>query len=138
MGSTYCPQKLLGKVKGFSEEFFPGAGSDPDFSLKLWNNGVRLFKMVGKSKVYHFESKTLRDEKKFKYFNVSDIGSKSSKIFLKKWGISIKFFKKYYLKANTNFKSELQEPDINLFYLIDMLFCKIKFLYLKILFKNKF
>ena len=109
----------------------------PDFSLKLWNNGVRLFKMVGKSKVYHFESKTLRDEKKFKYFNVSDIGSKSSKIFLKKWGISIKFFKKYYLKANTIFKSELQEPDINLFYLIDMLLCKIKFLYLKILFKNK-
>ncbi len=140
-GSTWAPhivhKSYWEKVKGFSEEFFPGAGSDPDFSLKLWNNGVRLFKMVGKSKVYHFESKTLRDEKKFKYFNVSDIGSKSSKIFLKKWGISIKFFKKYYLKANTIFKSELQEPDINLFYLIDMLLCKIKFLYLKILFKNK-
>tara|TARA_B100001057_G_C22662211_1_gene876406 strand:+ start:57 stop:932 length:876 start_codon:yes stop_codon:yes gene_type:complete len=141
-GSTWAPhivhKDYWKKVKGFSEEFFPGAGSDPDFGLKLWNNGVRIFKMIGESKVYHFESKTLRDQKKFKYFNSSDVGSKSSKLFLKKWGITIKFFKKHYLKANTIFKSELKEPDINLLYIFDMLFCKIKLLYLKILFKEKF
>ena len=29
---------------GFSEEFFPGTGSDPDLNIKLWNAGVRIFK----------------------------------------------------------------------------------------------
>ena len=93
---------------------------------------------IGESKVYHFESKTLRDQNKFRYFNSSDVGSKSSKLFLKKWGITIKFFKKHYLKANTIFKSELKEPNINLLYIFDMLFCKIKRLYLKILLREKF
>ena len=69
-GSTWAPhvvhKDLWNKVNGFSEEFFPGAGSDPDFNLKLWNEGIRIFKMVGSSKVYHFESKTLRDQKKLK------------------------------------------------------------------------
>ena len=135
-GSTWAPhivhKEFWNKVKGFSEEFFPGAGSDPDFNLKLWNEGIRIFKMVGNSKVYHFESKTLRDQKNYKYFEMHDIGSKSSKIFLKKWGISIKFFKKYYLKANSIYKTELINPNKDLKYFFELLICKIKFLYLKI------
>ncbi len=133
-GSTWAPhivhKKVWEKAGGFSEEFFPGAGSDPDFNLKLWKLGIRIFKMIGKSKVYHFESKTLRDPNKFKYFNAKDLGSKSSKIFLKKWGISTKFFRKHYLKANTLFISELKEPKMNISYLYDLIICKIKYLYI--------
>ena len=51
-GSTWAPhvvhKSLWIKVGGFSEEFFPGTGSDPDFNLKLWNEGVRLFKTTSK------------------------------------------------------------------------------------------
>ena len=136
-GSTWAPhvvhKDFWNKVNGFSEEFFPGAGSDPDFNLKLWNEGIRIFKMVGSSKVYHFESKTLRDQKKFKYFEANDIGSKSSKIFLKKWGITIKFFRKYYLRANSIYKTELTNPKKNLKFLLELLVCKLKFFYLKII-----
>ena len=136
-GSTWAPhvvhKDLWNKVNGFSEEFFPGAGSDPDFNLKLWNEGIRIFKMVGSSKVYHFESKTLRDQKKLKYFEANDIGSKSSKIFLKKWGITIKFFKKYYLRANSIYKNELTNPKKDLKFLLELLVCKLKFFYLKMI-----
>ncbi len=45
---------LWNKVLGFSEEFNPGDGSDPDLVLKLWNEGVRYFKCLGNFKVYHF------------------------------------------------------------------------------------
>ena len=31
------------KVGGFSEEFFPGTGFDPDLNMKPWNIGVRIF-----------------------------------------------------------------------------------------------
>ena len=139
-GTTWAPHIVHKdywiKTNGFSEEFFPGAGSDPDFALKLWNLGIRIFKMLGKSKIYHFESKTLRDSKKMKYFKSSDIGSKSAKIFLNKWGISTKFFKKHYLRANTLYLSQLTEPKKNLNYFFDLLICKFKYLYLKFFFKS--
>ena len=132
-GSTWAPhvvhKSLWFKVGGFSEEFFPGAGSDPDFNLKLWNEGVRLFKTISESKIYHFKSKTLRRK-------VSSIGSQSGKIFLKKWGFSIKFFKKYYLEAGTTFTSELSGPKKNLLYFFELLLCKINYFYLKIFYKN--
>ena len=48
------------KVGGFSEEFSPGAGSDPDLNMKLWNEGVRIFKCLNQSRVYHFGSITIR------------------------------------------------------------------------------
>ncbi len=140
-GSTWAPhivhKDYWDKVGGFSEEFFPGAGSDPDFALKLWNSGIRIFKMVGESKVYHFESKTLRDKNKSIYFNIKDLGSKSSKIFIKKWGISPKFFKKHYLKSNSIFNGELNKPDINISFIIELLMCKVKLLYLNFIFKKK-
>lgn len=136
-GSTWAPhivhKEYWNKVKGFSEEFFPGAGSDPDFNLKLWNEGIRIFKTLGNSRVYHFESKTLRDKKKFRYFGNNNIGSKSSKIFLKKWGISIKFFRKHYLRYNKIYDSDLTLPIKNLSFIIELIFCKIKLLYLKLI-----
>ena len=41
---SLIPKITWDKVGGFSEEFSPGLGSDPDFNMKLWNIGVRLFK----------------------------------------------------------------------------------------------
>ena len=132
-GSTWAPhivhKKIWEKVNGFSEEFFPGAGSDPDFAMKLWKNNVRIFKGISKSLVYHFGSKTLRN-KKVKLHN--KLGSRSSKLFLKKWSISISFFKKHYLKSGSNYYGPLSDPNINFFYLFDLLICKIKYIYIKI------
>ena len=46
-GSTWAPhlihKKLWNKVGGFSEEYYPGTGSDPDLNMKLWKEGVRIF-----------------------------------------------------------------------------------------------
>jgi glycosyltransferase involved in cell wall biosynthesis len=128
-GSTWAPhvvhKKLWFKVGGFSEEFFPGAGSDPDFNLKLWNIGVRIFKSLSTSKIYHFKSKTLRRK-------VTSIGSKSGKLFLKKWGFNIKFFKKYYLESGKIYISELSGPNKNFSYFFDLIICKVNYFYLKL------
>lgn len=132
-GSTWAPhivyKKIWEKVNGFSEEFFPGAGSDPDLNLKLWNQGIRIFKGLGDCKVYHFGSKTLRK-------NNNTFGSNGSKLFLIKWGISIKFFKKHYLRSLNDYNGELAEPKKTLNYFFDFLTCKFQYFYLKILYKS--
>jgi len=132
-GSTWAPhlihKEYWKKVNGFSEEFFPGSGSDPDFNLKLWNQGVRIFKGLGKSKVYHFGSKTLRKSN-------NTFGRFSSKLFLLKWGISIKFFKKFYLRSMEDYNGELDEPYKDLRYYLALINCKIQYLYLKIIYRN--
>jgi GT2 family glycosyltransferase len=128
-GSTWAPhvvhKTLWFKVGGFSEEFFPGAGSDPDFNLKLWNIGVRIFKCLSTSKIYHFKSKTLRRK-------ITSIGSKSGKLFIKKWGFSIKFFKKHYLESGKVYTIELSGPNKNLRFFFDLFLCKINYFYLKL------
>ena len=97
-GSTWAPslvhKDIWDKVGGFSEEYFPGTGSDPDFNMKLWNIGIRIFKGINDFKVYHFGSIVLR--KKINKISKKNYGSKGAKIFLMKWGITIKFFKKFY------------------------------------------
>ena len=57
---SLIPLKTWKKVNGFSEEFSPGLGSDPDFNMKLWKIGVRIFKGLGDCRVYHFSSLSLR------------------------------------------------------------------------------
>jgi len=116
------------KVGGFSEEFSPGLGSDPDFNMKLWKLGVRLFKGLGKSRVYHFSSISLRKK----------AWNNGAKTFLLKWGISIKFFKKHYLLTDKEFNGLLKEPNKNIIYYIDYIKCKITLFYLKLIgiFKN--
>ena len=69
-GTHFAPhlvsKKMWDKVDGFSEEFNPGIGSDPDFNMKLWKEGVRIFKGLNDFKVYHFGSIVTRQkEKKF-------------------------------------------------------------------------
>ena len=120
---SLIPLKTWNKVGGFSEEFSPGLGSDPDFNMKLWNVGVRLFKGLGECRVYHFSSLSLRKK----------AWNNGAKTFLLKWGISIKFFKKYYLKSDEKFENILDEPKKNFFYYLDLLKCKISMFYYRMI-----
>jgi len=120
---SLIPVTTWNKVGGFSEEFSPGLGSDPDFNMKLWNIGVRLFKGLSDCRVYHFSSISLRKK----------AWNNGAKTFLLKWGISIKFFKKYYLRSDTSFNGLLDEPTKSFFYYFALLKCKISYFYLKLL-----
>jgi len=120
---SLVPLTTWNKVGGFSMEFSPGLGSDPDFSMKLWKIGVRLFKGLGSCRVYHFSSISLRKK----------AWNNGAKTFLLKWGISIKFFKKHYLRSDTIFNNDLKEPVKNFNYFFELLICKIKLFYLKLL-----
>ena len=134
-GSTWAPhlihKEMWNRVGGFSEEFSPGAGSDPDLNMKLWIEGVRFFQCLGKSKVYHFGSVTIR-KKNSKLFDKNQ-GSKANKTFLLKWGLSIKTFKKFYLKANSFSNEELGNPNKNLEYFISITKDKILYAYYKLI-----
>lgn len=61
-GATWPPNLLhrdiWDLVGGYSIEFSPGMGSDPDLTAKLWMIGVRHFKGLADSRVYHFETKS--------------------------------------------------------------------------------
>ncbi len=116
---SLIPLRTWNKVGGFSEEFSPGLGSDPDFNMKLWNIGVRLFKGLGDCRVYHFSSLSLRKK----------AWNNGAKTFLLKWGISIKFFKKYYLRTDQVFDQILTEPNKNLNYYIELFKCKIAYVF---------
>ena len=119
---SLIPLKTWDKVGGFSEEFSPGLGSDPDFNMKLWKIGVRLFKGLGKCRVYHFSSLSLRKK----------AWNNGARTFLLKWGISIKFFKKYYLRSDQVFEDSLSEPKKSLNYYFALVKCKISFFYYSI------
>ncbi len=128
-GTHFAPhlvsKRMWNKVGGFSEEFNPGIASDPDFNMKLWKEGVRIFKGLNDFKVYHFGSLTTRKKKNL-------IQNKGDKTFLKKWGFSTKFFKKYYLKSKTKYDGPLNEPKKTFNYFLDLLICKIRLVLHKI------
>ena len=138
-GSTWAPhlihKELWNKVGGFSEEFYPGTGSDPDLNMKLWNEGVRIFKGLQYCKVYHFGSIVTRQKEK-KFNTVTESGSKGSKLFLLKWGFSIKFFKKHFLKSDAKYIGPLDEPLKSFNFYFELLICKIYNYYLRIFFKS--
>ena len=145
-GSTWAPhlihKEIWDKIGGFSEEYFPGTGSDPDLNMKLWNIGVRIFKGLQDCKVYHFGSIVTR---KFKDKNMkTESGSKGDKIFLKKWGFKIKFFTKFYLRGCISkngriycnkFDGPLQSPKKNINYFYNLFLSKIAFFYYKFILK---
>ena len=116
---SLVPKSTWDKAGGFSEEFSPGLGSDPDFNMKLWKMGVRLFKGLGNSRVYHFSSISLRKK----------AWNNGAKMFLLKWGMSIKFFKKYYLKSDTPYDGPLTEPKKPLIFYYDLIKCKISYFF---------
>ena len=131
-GSHWAPHLIhryyWNKIGGLSEEFNPGIGSDPDLNFKLWKNNVRIFKGLEKFRVYHFGSISLRKKNNL-------IRNKGAKSFLRKWGITVDFFKKYYLRTGTKYTGPLNEPAKNFTYLVDFFISKLKFLML-ILFKS--
>jgi len=134
-GSTWAPSLVhkdtWKKVGGLSEEYFPGSGSDPDFNMKLWNIGIRIYKGINNFKVYHFGSVVLRNKlNKIKKNN--KYGSRGAKLFLIKWGISIKFFKKFYLKSGTKYEDILQFPKKSFNYYLMLIICKLHIIYVKL------
>ena len=137
-GSTWAPslvhKDIWNKVGGLSEEYFPGTGSDPDFNMKLWNEGIRIFKGINDFKVYHFGSVVLR--KKISKISNTKYGSIGAKIFLIKWGITIKFFKKFYLRSNTKFRKELDDPTKNFNYYVNLAICKLNYFYIKTFYRK--
>ena len=96
-GSTWPPnvvhRDIWDLVGGYSIEFSPGMYSDPDFSAKLWLVGVRYFKGLSKSRVYHFEARSTSRIKK----------NKGSAQFLMKYGITSSTFIKYVLRRGQPF-----------------------------------
>ncbi len=120
-------RELWEKINGFSEDFNPGDGSDPDFCMKLWLNNVRIFKAISKFKVYHFNSLTTR-KGKVKLNN-------GTKIFLLKYGINPRFFRKYFLRGDNSvipFTENLSEPKKDINFYLDLIKCKLKLLFHKI------
>ena len=136
-GSTWAPhlihKEIWNKVGGFSEEFSPGTGSDPDLNMKLWKLGVRIFKGINDFKVYHFGSIVTRKYKDHPTIT-TETGSKGAKIFLLKWGITISFFKKYYLRSDTIYIGSLENPNRSLMYFFDLFLCKINYFYIKFIY----
>lgn len=93
------PTELWKKVGGMSEEFSPGMYSDPDLSMKLWTAGVRYFKGLGQSRVYHFGSKS-----------TAKLGKNIGRtLFIQKWGITSRYFYKNYLNMGTIWNGRLPE-----------------------------
>jgi len=128
-GSHWAPhiihKDLWNRVGGFSPEFYPGDGSDPDFCCKLWFENVRIFKILSKFKVYHFGSITTR-KSNLKINN-------GTKVFLLKWGFNPKFFRKHYLRGNEAnvYNGPLKQPSKSLNYYKDLLINKLKLINLK-------
>ncbi|MBB3836591.1 glycosyltransferase involved in cell wall biosynthesis [Runella defluvii] len=108
-GANYPPsimhRRMWNLIGGFSVEFSPGMYSDPDICRKLWAVGVRNFRGIGDSLVYHFMSKSVSRIKK----------NDGSKQFYQKWRISARTFFDYYLQfqrstQNAYYKGILSEP----------------------------
>jgi len=133
-GSTWAPhlihKDIWNKVGGFSEEFFPGTGSDPDLNMKLWMENVRIFKGINNFKVYHFGSIVTRKYKNHPTI-MTESGSRGAKIFLLKWGITINFFKKYIINSDTEYRGELKSPKKNVSFFLELILCKMNYLYIK-------
>ena len=138
-GSTWAPhlihKEFWNKIGGFSEEFYPGTGSDPDLNMKLWNEGVRIYKGINNCKVYHFGSIVTRNYKDHPTIQ-TESGNKGAKIFILKWGISIDFFKRFYLRSDTKYKGELDNPKISLIYLINLFLCKLNYFYIRFIYRK--
>ena len=127
-GATWPPnvmhKNLWNAIDGMSVEFSPGMYSDPDLSMKLWQQGVRYFKGLGNSKVYHFGTKSTSRINQTNGANIFKTKSApGANIFLKKWGITPGTFAKYYLRRGEKFEGPLAEVKLGL---IEKLKNKIK------------
>ena len=138
-GSNWAPhvvsKKTWNEVGGFSVEFDPGPASDPDLNMKLWLMGIRIFKGISKSRVYHFGSIATKKN------NIKrSVGNKK---FILKWGFKTKFFMKHYMyKGNSlgmkhqTFNGPLPNVVKNFSYYYELLLNKLSFLIIYL--NNKF
>ncbi len=105
-GATWTPnivhRSVWDEVGGYSVEFSPGMYSDPDFSMKLWQAGIRHFKGVARSRVYHFGKITTRRVKTNSGYNQ----------FISKWGMPSSTLTEYMLRRGQPFNGPL--PEFNL------------------------
>jgi glycosyltransferase involved in cell wall biosynthesis len=99
-GATWPPnivhKDVWDLVGGYSIEFSPGMYSDPDFSAKLVLAGIKHFKGIDKSRVYHFEAKSTNRIKK----------NNGSKQFLFKWGITSSSFMAHILHRGKYYRPD--------------------------------
>jgi len=73
--------------------------------MKLWQAGIRLFKGIGASRVYHFGGKsTIRMTRNAGYFT-----------FISKWGMSARTFTQTFLKTGKPFDGQLFTPAFSAF-----------------------
>lgn len=106
-GATWPPnivhKDVWNLVGGYSTEFTPGMYSDPDFSMKLWKMGIRYFKGLEKSRVYHFGSLSVNRVKQNKGYYT----------FISKWGITSSTLTELYLKRGQAFSGLLPDPQLS-------------------------
>lgn len=85
-GATWPPnvvhRDVWDLVGGYSVELSPGMYSDPDFTAKLVLAGVRHFKGLSESRVYHFEARSTGRVRR----------NAGSRQFLMKWGLTSSTF----------------------------------------------
>ena len=121
-GSSWPPVVISKRywqiVGGFSIEFSPGMASDDDLAMKMWQAGCRIFKGVGKSKVYHFQTKSTTRIRK----------NDGRKQFVLKWGMTSSTFNKFIINKGKPYNGKLSEPSAEI----------LKKDKLKIWFKKKF
>ncbi len=104
-GATWPPslmhRQIWDRIGGYSIEYMPGYYSDPDLSAKLWSIGVRRFIGVSSSLVYHFMSKSTNRHKKKPGYDT----------FIKKWGMTARFFTRNFLKIGSEYNGRLPNFD---------------------------
>ncbi|MCE2741200.1 MAG: glycosyltransferase [Sphingobacteriales bacterium] len=122
-GSCWPPslvhKEVWDKVNGYDVDYTPGFYSDPDFAMKLWEIGVREFKGIGKSLVYHFKCKSTGRV----------IRNNGRKTFAKKWGIPSSFLYKEMLLMGQTYDSQITLKKPNAF---KMFLAKCKAWYISI------
>jgi len=131
-GASWSPnlihRSLWKKVGGYSVAFSPGFYSDPDFSMKLWQVGVRRFIGVAESRVYHFlEISTTKISK--------ETIRKGRNLFLKKWHITASVFYRYYLQMGRKNPKPLKTPKTIAFY-FERFLCFFKYYYISYCFSD--
>ena len=62
----------------------------------------------------------------------TESGSKGGKIFILKWGFSIKFFKKFILKSDIKYDGPLNEPTKNMKFYLYLLLNKINYFWFSV------
>lgn len=105
-GATWPPnllhKSMWEKADGLSESFSPGMYSDPDLSMKLWQEGVRDFHGVGDSLIYHFQRKSTQKITK----------NDGRKQFIRKWGISSRVFYRKFLNMGGDYMGPIPDKTV--------------------------